>query len=138
MFDDFDKREKRQQKLIRQHCAALSKTLNGVSSCDPDAYKTLGHQQDVLAALLDAYMKSIVAKAQDRGSFNADHIALALRIQKQCTETIKADAAIHYMRHLRAGSLGENGTARALETLPPLPHAHPLPDKNEEQSDEAE
>jgi len=92
---------------IQTLCTELAACLN--TSTDT-IEGTLRHQSEILSKLMAAYLKDTIAAAQKNGYLSADRLNLTLRIQRQCTETIKTAATIDYMQSL---------TPRKIISLPP-------------------
>ena len=91
-----ERRRKKYQAEIADVTADLERTLKNP---DPDA-PTLWRQGDLLDCLLYALMKDSLGNDRRMGRLCHDQITMALRIQKQCAETIKAATAIDYMTSL--------------------------------------
>ncbi|MCB1532612.1 MAG: hypothetical protein KDJ35_07070 [Alphaproteobacteria bacterium] len=104
--------EEKQEEMLAL-CADLLETLSQSASGADDL---LTRQAALLDQLLYAVMRKSLQTDLKRGYFDEAALLLALRIQKQCADTVKAGAAIDYMKHLG---------------LPPLPHPHKIEKRNE-------
>lgn len=91
-------REERRQKMSTL-CAQLETSLSPDGGI-PD--HNLSRQAHILEELLYAVLKSNIDTDIQKGYFNTQGIELALRIQKQCADTVKTAAAIDYMNMLNA------------------------------------
>ncbi len=89
------------QLLMAEICTALTQTLSAPTTDHIDA---LQRQAALLNDLLYAVMRKNMERDVRRGFFDDDRLALALRIQKQCVDTLKAASAIEYMRGLSGGA----------------------------------
>ncbi len=126
-------REERERKYEKKHLqrraelAHLCEELDAaLTNPTPDA-PVLTRQSAILDKMLIAIMRNNLKKDIESASFNEDRLNMALRIQKQCMDTIKTCAAIEYMQFIAATSGN-----------PPLPHAAtttPLPLENGERNE---
>lgn len=108
MFD-FEKHEKQLEKEEQKRkarfaalCAQLEETLK-----DPNPFAdTLVRQSDLLDKLLYTVMRNNLKRDKSNGGFSTSGLETALRIQKQCVETIKAQGALEYMQSINAPRQG--------------------------------
>ncbi len=101
-------------------CADLEHTLN----FQAPEYELLNRQAIILDHLLTAMMQNQLGKDKRKGDFTPERIELILRVQKQCADTIKTNAAIDYMNTMvhRCNAKGLSAFG-AEHTLPPPPES---------------
>lgn len=83
-------------------CESLTAAISDPTTDKIDA---LTRQARVLDELLHAFMRKSMAGDLRRGYFDDDNLAMALRIQRQCVETLKAASQIEYMKKLNAAPI---------------------------------
>ncbi len=109
MFDDIDHdmeklraqerdRKQRSQELITALYTELESLLEHPATPD-----TLKQQADVLDAIFAAMMRRNVMRDKENGYIDPKNLEFALRIQKQCNDTLKTRAAIDYMQNITKG-----------------------------------
>lgn len=89
------------QEQMNEVCADLMHTLS-VQTDGPIDTDTLARQAKLLDDLLSAVMRRNLQGDLKRGHFSEYGLAMALRIQKQCVDTIKAASTIEYMKQIKA------------------------------------
>lgn len=87
-------RTEKTQARMSALCAGLERALEE-SGRDP-----LARQADILDELFRAVLQSNLHFDKTRGCFKDEDLDTVLRIQKQCAETVRIDAASRYMRAL--------------------------------------
>jgi hypothetical protein len=111
---------------IRDLTADLERILKNPSP----HLSSLERQADLLDCLLTAVMRRNVDVARKNNYFREDDIGFALRIQKQCLETMKAAGTVAYMQSIASLTTG---------VYPPLVRpaveAHPLPHEKAERTE---
>ncbi len=118
-----DEKLKKRQAEIATLCADLDRIL---THPDPDTEK-MDRQADLLDCMLYTVMRHGLHKNKESGTIDYDQIDMALRIQKQCMDTVKTASTIEYMQSITSISTG---------IYPPL-YKEPLippPPKNDEQT----
>lgn len=69
----------------------------------PQTPDTLEEQAHILNEIFTIIMRRNIKRDKERGYIDQDHLDLALRIQKQCNDTLKTRAAIEYMHNITKG-----------------------------------
>jgi len=108
---DFEKRrlERAQRKQHAQsEISALCAELEMLLLSPPDGNTDiLAKQATTLDAMLRAVMQRNINADKQSGKMDNDALSLALRIQKQCMDTLKTHAAIDYMQQMALKTLKE-------------------------------
>lgn len=113
--------QERKTKRRQAEIAALCTDLEALLQNPAPGINPLERQSAVLDCLFYTVMRENLRRDKINGSINEDRLHSALRIQKQCADTLKAHAAIEYMDQIGLPRL-------PVKTQPPLP-ALPHDDK---------
>jgi len=129
--DDTDKRFPAEQDNDKAEIAALCADLERILESPSPHLSAMERQVDLLDCLLYSVMRRNLSKDKKNGSFNAESLEMALRIQKQCMDTMKASSTVEYMQCIASAAAGVYPPRVYGETVHPLPP----PPENEEQKE---
>ncbi len=129
--DDKTRRERlKKQAKERAEISALTDYLKFILEDPSPCMPRLDRHSEILDQLLYAVMRRNLRQDRENGQFDKDSINLALRIQKQSMDALKASHAIDYMRTI-------GGTQEESHTYVPLMNKPiPPPPENWERTDE--
>lgn len=66
----------------------------------PAPATTLDRQADILDQIFTSLMRQNITRDKDNGYINQSALEFALKVQKQCNDTLKTRAAIDYMQNI--------------------------------------
>ncbi|GJL86115.1 MAG: hypothetical protein DHS20C02_18900 [Micavibrio sp.] len=105
----------------RAEITALSTDLERILENPSPHLTSLERQGDLLDCLLYAVMRHNLNKDKENGTFSAQSLEMALRIQKQSMDTMKTSSTVEYMNCIASASTGVYPARVYSERAQPLP-----------------
>jgi hypothetical protein len=112
-----------QDRKDREEITALTAELENILANPDMEIPALERQGDLLDCILYTLLRRNLRRDRKRGTIDFENLENAMRIQKQCVDTLKASAAIDYMDAVRSLSTGIYPARLA----PPGTKIHSLP-----------
>ncbi len=101
-----EKPDEKEKAKNRAEIAALSADLERILENPSQDHDRLDRQSDLLDCLLYTIMRHNLRQDKENGTFSEDALNMALRIQKQSMDTMKASATVNYMHCIASATTG--------------------------------
>jgi hypothetical protein len=94
-----------QDRKDREEITALTVELDRMLENPNTGITTLHRQAELLDCMLYAVMRGNLRRDKENGAIDRGNLEQALRIQKQCVDTLKAAGTISYMQIISTNTL---------------------------------
>ena len=126
-YEEIKKAQQEREEKAKAEMTVLTADLERILTDPPPEKSAMDRHAELLDCMLYAFMRRNLNEDKQNGFFESRHLEFALRIQKQCLDTLKAKATVGYMQAIASYRSG---------VYPPsLPPALPHPLIHDERTD---